>query len=58
MMGYDISCIQTAVDGGHVPMVELLVRYGCRLDIRDNDGDTALHNAAGKYVTMTHSLPY
>ncbi len=39
------TALHLAVERQHTQIVRLLVRHGCRLDVQDKDGDTALHEA-------------
>ena len=42
------STLHQAAEGGHLSVVELLVKKGCNVDAADKDGKTALHKAAEK----------
>lgn len=41
---------------GHLPVVELLLNQGCGTETRDKEGDTAMHWAATKVFSNTHSV--
>ena len=40
------SALHKAAEGGHLELVDLLVKKGCNVDAADKDGKTALHKAA------------
>lgn len=42
------TLLHVAAENGHLPIVELLIRKGARLDLQDNKGHTALHGAASR----------
>lgn len=47
------TALHLAVDRGHFRIVERLVGYGCKLDIKDNNGDTPLHVAVSKSSSVS-----
>ncbi|KAL7397389.1 hypothetical protein ABVT39_021211 [Epinephelus coioides] len=40
------TLLHVAAENGHLPIIELLIHKGARLDLQDNKGHTALHRAA------------
>ena len=55
------SALHLAVNQGHTRIVERLVGFGIDLDLQDNDGDTALHDALilsrGSAVILSEETP-
>lgn len=47
------TLLHVAAEYGHLSVIELLIRKGARLDLRDNKGHTALHRAASRGHTET-----
>ncbi|XP_069006024.1 CARD- and ANK-domain containing inflammasome adapter protein [Embiotoca jacksoni] len=42
------TLLHVAAEHGHLSIIELLIRKGARLDLKDDAGRTALHRAAGR----------
>lgn len=40
------TALQEACSEGHLPVAQLLIESGARIDHQDNDGDTPLHDAS------------
>ncbi len=53
MIGDGRSALHLAVERGHFRIVERLVGYGCKLDIKDRSDNTPLHVALVKDSTVS-----